>query len=50
MNTYEAAVRLKPHGWVVKVQLFAENFQDAFLILQAQYGDENICQMPMQIN
>ena len=50
MNTYEATVRIKPHGFVVKTQVFADSLLDAFLILQAQYGDENICQMPQLVN
>jgi hypothetical protein len=50
MNTYEASVRVQPYGFVVKTQVFADNFQDAYLLLQAQYGSENICQMPQQTN
>jgi hypothetical protein len=49
MKTFEAYVRIQPQGWVVKTQIMAYNSQDAYFLLQGQYGAGNIVHLPAEI-
>jgi hypothetical protein len=49
MKTFEAYVRIQPQGWVVKTMVVAENSQDAYFLLQGQYGNDNIVHLPTEI-
>jgi hypothetical protein len=48
MKTFEAYVRAG--GFVVKTQVFADNSQDAYFLLQGQYGKENIVHLPSEVS
>ena len=50
MNTYEAYVRISCNGVVVKTWVQANNTQDAYFLLQGQYGPENVIHLPTQIH
>lgn len=50
MNTYEAYVRIVSNGMVVKTWVQASNLQDAYFLLQGQYGQDNIVHLPTQVN
>ena len=47
MNTYEAYVRAG--GFVVKTRVVADNSQDAYFLLQGQYGKDNVVHLPTQV-
>lgn len=49
MKTFEAYVRIQPQGWVVKTQIVADDSQDAYFLLQGQYGAENIVHLPTEV-
>lgn len=49
MKTFEAYVRIQPHGWVVKTQIVADNSQAAYFLLQGQYGVDNVVHLPVEI-
>jgi hypothetical protein len=49
MKTYEAYVRIQPQGWVVKTRVIAESSQDAYFLLQGQYGADNIVHLPAEV-
>jgi len=49
MKTFEAYVRIQPQGWVVKTRVVAENSQDAYFLLQGQYGSDNIVHLPTEV-
>lgn len=48
MKTFEAYVRAG--GFVVKTQVVADNSQDAYFLLQGQYGKENIVHLPTEVS
>lgn len=48
MKIFEAYVRA--NGYVVKTRLNAENSHDAYLLLQGQYGTDNIVHFPREVN
>lgn len=47
MKTFEAYVRA--NGYIVKTRIVADNSQDAYFLLQGQYGDDNIVHLPIAI-
>ena len=47
MRTFEAYVRAG--GFVVKTRVVAENSQDAYFLLQGQYGKDNIVHLPTEV-
>lgn len=47
MKTYEAYVRAG--GFVVKTRVVADNSQDAYFLLQGQYGKDNIVHLPTEV-
>jgi hypothetical protein len=47
MRTFEAYVRA--NGYVVKTQVMAESSQDAYFLLQGQYGADNIVHLPVEV-
>mgnify|MGYP007031261776 FL=1 len=47
MRTFEAYVRA--NGYVVKTRVMAESSQDAYFLLQGQYGADNIVHLPVEI-
>lgn len=49
MNTYEAYVRITCTGMVVKTWVLANNSQDAYFLLQGQYGQDNIVHLPTKV-
>ena len=49
MNTYEAYVRIECNGMVVKTYVNAENSQQAYFLLQGQYGENNIVHLPSEV-
>lgn len=50
MNTYEAYVRIVSNGMVVKTWIKAGSNQDAYFLLQGQYGPDNIITLPAAVN
>jgi len=48
MKTFEAYVRVG--SFVVKTRVVADNSQDAYFLLQGQYGNDNIVQLPTEVN
>ena len=50
MNTYEAYVRVELNNMVIKTMIRAENSQQAYFLLQGQYGQNNVVHMPREIN
>ena len=48
MKTFEAYVRA--NGYVVNRRIVAENSQDAYFLLQGQYGADNIVHLPCEVN
>ena len=48
MYTFEAFIRVS-NGYVVKARVLADNYQDARLLLLAQYGDNCLVSGPSQI-
>jgi len=49
MNTYEAYVRISCNGLIIKTLVMAENSQQAYYLLQGQYGEHNIIHSPMEV-
>ena len=49
MNTYEAYVRIECNGMIVKTRINAENIQQAYYLLQGQYGENNIVHLPLEV-
>ena len=49
MNTYEAYVRIECNGMIVKTTLSAENAQQAYFLLQGQYGQHNVVHPPSEV-
>lgn len=49
MNTYEAYVRVNYNDLVIKTVVIAENSQDAYFLLQSQYGKDNVIYLPLEI-
>ena len=49
MDTYEAFVRVMPSNHVVKTHIKAETFQQAYFLLQGQFGQKNIVNLPVKI-
>jgi hypothetical protein len=49
MNTYEAYVRIECNGMVVKTYVNAESSQQAYFLLQGQYGENNIVHLPSEV-
>jgi hypothetical protein len=47
MRTFEAYVRA--NGYVVKTRVMAESSQDAYFLLQGQYGVDNIIHLPVEV-
>ena len=47
MSTYEAFVRAGV--FIVKEMVVAENSQDAYFLLQGQYGKDNVVHLPTQV-
>lgn len=47
MKTFEAYVRAG--GFVVKTIVMADNSQDAYFLLQGQYGLNNIVHLPTEV-
>ena len=47
MKTFEAYVRA--NGYVVKTRIVADNSQDAYFLLQGQYGADNIVHLPTEV-
>ena len=47
MRTFEAYVRA--NGYVVKTRVMAESSQDAYFLLQGQYGADNIVHLPAEV-
>lgn len=47
MRTFEAYVRA--NGYVVKTRVIAESSQDAYFLLQGQYGADNIVHLPVEV-
>jgi hypothetical protein len=47
MKTFEAYVRAG--GYVVKTRIVAESSQEAYFLLQGQYGADNIVHLPMEV-
>jgi hypothetical protein len=47
MKTFEAYVRV--NGYVVKTRIAAESSQDAYFLLQGQYGTDNIVHFPTEV-
>jgi hypothetical protein len=47
MRTFEAYVRA--NGYVVKTRVMAESSQDAYFLLQGQYGADNIVHLPVEV-
>jgi hypothetical protein len=47
MKTFEAYVRAG--GIVVKTHIVASNSQDAYFLLQGQYGKDNIVHLPTEV-
>jgi hypothetical protein len=48
MHTYEAYVRV-PNNFVVKTRINADTEQQAYFLLQGQYGSENVVHLPVKI-
>ncbi len=49
MKTYVAYVRIQPQGWVVETQILANSSQDAYFLLQGQYGANNVVHLPTEV-
>jgi hypothetical protein len=49
MKTYESYVRIQPQGWVVKTRVIAESSQEAYFLLQGQFGNDNIVHLPTEV-
>jgi len=49
MNTYEAYVRVPPNNYVVRTQVKAENIQQAYFLLEGQYGVGNVVHLPSRV-
>ena len=49
MNTYEAYVRITCNGMVIKTWIKANSNQEAYFLLQGQYGQDNIVTLPSAI-
>ena len=47
MRTFEAYVRA--NGYVVKTRVMAESSQDAYFLLQGEYGADNIVHLPVEV-
>lgn len=47
MKIFEAYVRANGH--IVKTRIVADNSQDAYFLLQGQYGADNIVHLPIEI-
>jgi hypothetical protein len=47
MRTFEAYVRA--NGYVIKTRVMAESSQDAYFLLQGQYGADNIVHLPVEV-
>ena len=50
MHTYEAYVRIPQNNYVVKTQVRAESVQQAYFLLQGQFGVGNVVHMPSRID
>ena len=50
MNTYETYVRVTPNNYVVKTQVKAESLQQAYFLLQGQYGIQNVLHLPSKVD
>ncbi len=49
MNTYETYVRIYPNDMIVKTWVIAEDSQQAYYLLQGQYGNNNVVYFPQQV-
>jgi len=49
MKTFEAYVRIMPHGYVVRTIVQAESNQTAYFLLQGQYGNNNVVHLPREV-
>ena len=49
MNTYEAYVRIYANDMIVKTWVMAEDSQQAYFLLQGQYGEDNVVYFPQQV-
>ncbi len=49
MNTFEAYVRIACSGVIIKTWVLADNAQDAYCLLQGQYGENNIVHLPTKV-
>ena len=50
MSTYDTYVRIPPNNYVCKAQVKAESLQQAYFLLQGQYGVSNVLHLPSRID
>ena len=50
MNTYEAYVKVEHNNMVIKTLIRAENSQQAYFLLQGQYGQSNVVHLPQEVH
>lgn len=49
MKTFEATVRIEATGMIVKTQVQAESSQQAYFLLQGQYGVNSVVHLPNEV-